>query len=124
MNAQSTPAPKKWTYPDFTPEEAQEKPWKYVGYRVFTKWLASDDRFCIVRKFGALNMRAILYLQDELVSLEDDLRKRDEINSKKAMPDEMHNGTFRNEDDDERKRILNKSVDKLERYSKLHLIFH
>jgi hypothetical protein len=120
INTQQTLPRRRRFYPDFTPKEASEKPWKYIGYRVFTRWLASDDAFCIVRKFGALNMRAILYLQNELVCLEEELRKRDEINSKKqGMSDDMNNGTFTNDDDDDRKRILNDIIERLERYSKL-----
>lgn len=110
------------SYPDFTPHEASERPWKYLGYRVFPSWLATDDAFCIVRKFGALNMRAILNLQNDLVELEKKLEIRDQINSRKGMKDTVDNGSFTKDDDDVRKKTLETITQKLERYSKFLLL--
>lgn len=48
-------------------------PWKYAGYRVFSRFMASDDAFLIVRRFGNLNARIALSLQDDIVLLEQQL---------------------------------------------------
>jgi hypothetical protein len=109
-------------YPDFTAEHARAMPWKYIGYRVFSKWMASDQAFCMVRRFGALNMRVMLALQDKLVELEDELRVIDEDESRLDMPDGMENGSFRWDTSDARKELLmGKILGKLKEYSKFTL---
>jgi len=47
------------------------KPWKYIGCKVFSRWVASDSSFFILYRFGALNTRVALSLQDEIVQLEE-----------------------------------------------------
>jgi hypothetical protein len=106
--------------PDFE-DDKKLLPEKYVGYRVFSKWIASDQAFCIVRRFGALNMRAILALQDEIVALEEELDGMDKNHSSKEMPDGVENGSFRNDTHSERSKLIReKLIPKLERYSKVH----
>jgi hypothetical protein len=51
----------------------QYAPWKYVGYKTFSRWMASDSAFLVVRRFGALNARIALSMQDEIVQLEEQL---------------------------------------------------
>jgi hypothetical protein len=58
-------------YPDFTPQQARHNPRKYTGYRVFSRYVASDQAFFIVRRFGTLNARVLLAMQDEIAALED-----------------------------------------------------
>jgi hypothetical protein len=48
-------------------------PWKYTGYRIFSRWMATDNDFLIVRRFGNLNARIILSMQDDIVQLEEQL---------------------------------------------------
>ncbi|KAH0545463.1 hypothetical protein FGG08_000464 [Glutinoglossum americanum] len=78
-----------------TPEQVKDCPIKYTGYRVFSKWVASDQGFLIARKFGALNARVILSLQDEISELEDELDATDEVCSRTTAPNEINNGSFR-----------------------------
>jgi hypothetical protein len=105
-------------YPDFNTADRKSLPWKFEGYRVFSKWIASDESFFIVRHFGALNARVILSLQDEIVELEDRLRVMDEETSRKAAPKTLHNGTFRLDGYQQRKELLTGQItDKLRRYS-------
>lgn len=101
-------------------------PPRYIGYRVFCKWAASDQTYFIVRKFPALNVRVILSLQDEIVKLEQELDELDEDWSREELPasihhpdpDLIHNGTFRNDCVEERKRLLGELTTKLSNYSK------
>jgi len=73
-----------------------EKPWKYVGYKVFSRWMASDQTFFIMRRFGALNARVALSLQDEIVELEEQLDFMDKEYSSPDVAD-VNNGSFRDD---------------------------
>ncbi|KAK9782859.1 putative DUF6594 domain-containing protein [Seiridium cardinale] len=72
------------------------KPWKYVGYKAYAEFISSDDDFFLVRKFGALNARIALVLQDNIVQLEERLHNLDQKNSRKES-DDVNNGTIRND---------------------------
>lgn len=77
-----------------SPKEEKEKPWKYIGYRVFSRWVASDPSFFVLRRFGTLNARVALSLQDEIAELEERLDHMDKKYSDRDT-DDVHNGTFR-----------------------------
>lgn len=107
------------TYPDYNKHDAKQSPWKYDGYRLFSKWLASEKTFFIVRQFGALNTRIILALQDEIVQLEQRLNRIDEEVSRKDLPDSTNNGSFRYDRSDERRYLVETILpEKLAKYSK------
>lgn len=55
---------------DITHEDRKKQPWKYIGYRGFCKFVASDDDFFVLRRFSTLSSRVLLALQDELSELE------------------------------------------------------
>ena len=65
-----------------------------MGYRVFARWVASDQAFSIVRRFGALNTRVILGLQNKLARLERKLGIMGEEYSRKEMPNDTNNGLY------------------------------
>lgn len=44
---------------------------KYIGYKEFSAWTASDSDFFSVRRFDRLHTRAILTLQAQLVDIEE-----------------------------------------------------
>jgi len=96
---------------------AEELPWKHVGYKIFSRWVASDQAFFIVRRFGALNARVVLSLQDEIVELEEQLDAMDEHASN--LPDDtVHNGSFRVDPLDARKKLVRDTLpEKLAKYS-------
>jgi hypothetical protein len=102
-------------------KEEKEKPWKYIGYKVFSRWVASDPSFFVLRRFGTLNARVALSLQDEIAQLEEKLDFMDKAYSSREIPD-FHNGTFRNdlfnEEDDRKVLIRDVLPDKLAKYSK------
>ena len=99
-----------------TQHEILKKPWKYLGYPVYAKFIASDDDFYIFRRFEDLNVRALLSLQDQVVVLEGKLNALDDQHSRKKSPD-VDNGTFRN-DLTERAVLLDSITEKLQQYSK------
>ncbi|PMD52381.1 uncharacterized protein K444DRAFT_573140 [Hyaloscypha bicolor E] len=96
--------------------DLEQRPWKYLGYRVFSRWVASTDAFLIVRQFSTLNARIILALQDDISLLEQQLdtieRKYSEVG-----PDDYNNGSFRQEIFMDRKILLDKIFIALEKYN-------
>lgn len=113
------PPARSLSYPDFLPEEAQDNPRKYSGYRVFSRWMASDQAFFILRRFGTLNTRVLLAMQDEIVELEDQLNSLDEEASRKETPYNIDNGTIRDDPFGERRELVTKTLpEKLAKYSK------
>ncbi|KAI0134587.1 hypothetical protein BJ170DRAFT_679473 [Xylariales sp. AK1849] len=60
-----------------TTNELHEYPWKYIGYKDFTSYVASDPDFFAVRRFDRLHTRAILTLQAQLVEIEEKLDSLD-----------------------------------------------
>lgn len=79
-------------------------------------WMASDDDFFVVRRFGTIGARVMLYMQDQVVELEERLRKVDS-ECMEAEP-AMDNGTFRQDPDLRRAKIIESLSIKLERYRK------
>src|SRR6266496_5626730 len=51
---------------------------KFEGYPSFSKWMASSEDFLILRRFGELNARAMLLMQDRIARKEELLMKIDE----------------------------------------------
>lgn len=101
-----------------TQPDIEEKPWKYLGYRGYAEFLASDDDFLIFRRFDKLNARLALRLQDNICVLEEQLEEIDQRYSMKASKD-WNNGTFR-DDLKDREELLDVLLKKLERYSEYH----
>ncbi|KAI9764896.1 MAG: hypothetical protein M1839_005690 [Geoglossum umbratile] len=101
-------------------QREREKPWKHVGYKVFSRWIASDQTFLIVRKFGALNARVALSLQDEIAELEEKLDTMDQVYSSTNV--DVNNGSFREDpftEPDDRQELVRKILPgKLAKYYK------
>lgn len=102
---------------DPTAEEIQRKPWKYVAYKGYADFIASDDDFFVLRRFDSLGARVALSFQDEITVLEKELEELDGRHSKRES-ENLHNGTLRN-DRAERKILLDTIAEKLQRYSEL-----
>ncbi|KAI8945298.1 hypothetical protein F4801DRAFT_136462 [Xylaria longipes] len=102
-----------------TKEDIERKPWKYVGYRAYTKLVASEDDFFILRRFNSLNVRIALLLQDEIVVLENELTEIDERTSRRDSED-FHNGSFR-QDQNGRTVVLNKIRQRMLKYNEFIL---
>ncbi|KAH7412513.1 hypothetical protein BKA64DRAFT_330380 [Cadophora sp. MPI-SDFR-AT-0126] len=101
-----------------TDNDIFDQPWKYTGYKKYAWFLASDDDFLIFRRFGTLNARILLLLQDEICVAEAKLKSLDEEYSQKTAP-RQHNGSFRKESvqQAERKNLLLEIKEKLKEYN-------
>ncbi|TVY92545.1 hypothetical protein LAWI1_G001533 [Lachnellula willkommii] len=103
------------TTEQLTEEEIETKPWKYIGYKGYADFLASENDFFIFRKFASLNCRVALSLQDQLSVLESDLDDIDTRYSKKNAGD-INNGSFR-DDREDRTELVEKISQKLAQYN-------
>jgi hypothetical protein len=103
-------------------EDLQRKPWKFIGYRGYTSFIASDHDFYIFRRFKELNVRTALLLQDEISCLEEQLAQLDDTHRKTTAQD-VHNGSFRDDAVEDRVLVLESISEKLYRYSKKIYLF-
>lgn len=83
-----------------------------------SKWMASDDDFFVVRRFGELSARVLLRLQDRIVKLEEDIKHMDQM----CMENGSNNGTFRYDPIAERQLLLDELTGRLEQYRKCYLL--
>ena len=85
---------------------------------MFSRWVASDQAFFVVRRFGALNTRVLLALQDEITEMDQHLNAWDKMYSRKAKPEDTNNGSFRFDPCPERRKLVLEILpEKLSRYS-------
>lgn len=89
---------------------SKEAPWKYAGYRVFSRFMASDDAFLIVRRFGNLNARIALSLQDDIVLLEQQLDDLERGLSRATVSKDIDNSSFRKDAFEERRTLIKKTL--------------
>lgn len=75
-------------------------------------WMASDDDFFVLRRFGKLGARIALLMQNRIAQLEEELLNED-IASRDAR---QHSGSFRNDPREQRNKILEELVEKLAKY--------
>jgi hypothetical protein len=100
-----------------TKEEIEKKPWKYIGYKGYSNFIASENDFYILRRFASLNARVALTLQDQISVLEEQLDDLDKHCSRRDAED-LHNGSFR-DDREERTALVEMIYEKLTKYSTL-----
>ena len=96
--AMSSAQPAQPVQPVLTQDDIIAKPWRYIGYKGFSEWLASDNDFFIIRRFDSLAARVILNLQWELTKLEADLAELDNERSHQVVKD-LNNGCIELDDD-------------------------
>ena len=80
------------------------------------RWMASDNDFFVIRKFGEVAARVLLRMQDRIAQLEEDLQKQDRI----SVNQRLHNGTFRKESNLIRDEILDQLTWRLKEYRMLY----
>ncbi|KAI1457149.1 hypothetical protein F4805DRAFT_475395 [Annulohypoxylon moriforme] len=100
---------------DPTEDDILQKPWKYIGYKGYSGFIASEYEFFILRRFDTLNVRVALLLQDEISMLEKELSAVDEGYSRKNATD-INNGTLRHDQED-RVELLKKIGSKIRYYN-------
>ena len=76
--------------------------------------MASDHDFFVLRRFAETSARVALLMQDQISELEEMLDHEDAC----ACFDNAHSGTFRHEPRANRRAIMLKLTDKIERYRK------
>jgi hypothetical protein len=97
-------------------EEKQKKPWKFQGYPAFSKWMASSEDFLVLRRFGELNARAMLLMQDRIARKEELLMKIDE--EARRGPDDLgDSSSLRHEPQKEREQLVDELIPMLQQYS-------
>lgn len=99
-------------------KDRETQPWKYIGYRGFCQFIASDDNFFVFRRFSGLSSRVLLALQDELSELEGQLEKLEGQLSAVSAPN-VHNGSFRQETSQARIDLIREVDKKLRAYNEL-----
>lgn len=85
-------------------EDLDRKPWKYIGYKGFSRYVSCSDDFLALRRYDRLHCRVLLTLQDRVAELEEELDLLDNSVSRKSSPD-IDNGTIRR-DHGRRKELL------------------
>ena len=101
--------------PPLTEQEIETKPWKYIGYKGYASFIASENDFYIVRRFASLNTRIALALQDQVSVLEEELEALDARYSTRDAED-LHNGSFR-DDQEDRAALVERIAENLMKYS-------
>ena len=89
------------------------------GYPAFSKWLASDNDFFVLRRFGTSSARVALYLQDQIVQGEDWLKAEDQ----QAMEEGQNSGTFRRDRRRRNDHIVQTLLPLIERYRMIPVFF-
>lgn len=100
-----------------TLRQADDQPWRYRGYPAMCRWMASDDDFFVIRKFGEVAARVLLRMQDRIVQLEEELHKQDQISAEHSL----HSGTFRKEKNLTRDEIMDELTWRLKEYQRFAL---
>lgn len=104
-----------------SPEQKVNVAWQYHGYPALSEWMASSNDFFLLRRFSPLQVRCLLYLQNEIALRGQQLHEWDRValcqqpgkgNSGRINqdPDALHNHP--------RPRIIRELVPMLKEYSK------
>ena len=63
--------------PNLSRDEKRHNGWKYQGYPEFTKFVASSDDLCVIRRFSQFGARVLLRMQDGISVLESRIEELD-----------------------------------------------
>lgn len=96
---------------------------KYLGYRSFARFAASDTDFFVLRRFDYLNTRVLLTLQDELSALEEELEAL-ERNLMRKDAEDIDDGTLRPDPVPRRSELIALISEKIEKYSEHTALDH
>ena len=75
-------------------------------------WMASDDDFFVIRRFGKASARVILLMQHEIAQVEEALYTEDA----KCLDEKGDNGTFHGDPRQKRRFLIEDLARRLERY--------
>lgn len=102
--------------PESDPHQRRASHWKDEGYPGFSKWMASSDDFLILRRFGQLNIRVLLLMQDRIASKEEELQKIDE-DGRQCLDGQADCSSLRHEPLPRREKLLDELKPMLREYS-------
>jgi hypothetical protein len=77
-----------------TQEEVDKKAWKYIRYKGYADFIASENNFFVLRTFASISARIALSLQDQVTVLENRLGELEKQYSSREARD-VNNGSFR-----------------------------
>lgn len=97
---------------------AQKDFWRDEGYPGFSKWMASSDDFLVLRRFGQLNVRVLLLMQDRIVRKEEELANIDAHGRLHGDDSKADSSALRKEPLPEREAILDELKTMLHEYSR------
>lgn len=101
-------------------DEMTKKNSKYIGYRGYCNFIFHINDNLIIRRFGALNVRVLLALQDKVAVIEEKLQELDDEYSSPDA-DYMHNGKMRG-DKKNRRKLIRKAQTSLKQYCRLNAL--
>lgn len=76
---------------NLTQNELDSNPEKYIGYRGYSSFIASENDLFILRRFSSISVRIALKLQDQVTLLEEKLEELDRHASRREAID-VRNG--------------------------------
>ncbi|KAJ9144696.1 hypothetical protein NKR23_g5830 [Pleurostoma richardsiae] len=103
---------------EITQDDLDLRPWKYIGYKGFSKFAAADDDHFALRRFDRLHTRTLLRHQAKLSSLEAELDMIDDRLSSKDAPD-IDNGYVIGDPDGGRVALQEMINEALQKYDSL-----
>lgn len=104
--------------------EKRTKPYKYAGYPAFCRYIASDNDGFLFRRFGELNARVLLNMQNDIEAVEAELAQLDRAikldERENARLDSLQADKAPNALYPRRARLLEDVQEMLHRYSESH----
>jgi hypothetical protein len=97
-----------------TLQEMKDKPWKYIGYKGYSRFIASDPDLFILRRFALESARLALWLQYQVPEASEGLESIDARHSQRDVED-IHHGSFQ-DDPEDRRRALETLLAAISRY--------
>ena len=90
------------------------------GYASLSKFIASDHSLFIFRRFDSLAVRSLLYMQDELYEIEQQINGLDESDMVSKCDEDLYSLHSRRFDENQRRvALMQKSAQVLKRYGRL-----
>lgn len=104
-----------------TDYEKGKAPWQYHGYPALSEWMASSNDFFVLRRFSPVQVRCLLWLQNEIATKDQELQNWDMF-ARCQKVGEGNSGAIGSDPDalpgNPRPRLLQELVPLLKQYSK------
>ena len=87
----------------------------YLGYPALSKWMASSRDFFLLRRYGNLTARSLLFLQHQIARIEMELESLDS-ESRSRNPGESHLDSFELDEFPKRQKLIDDLIPLLQAY--------